>query len=103
MLSMVWHVEVPGTHTVTEVNSVLTLSLVGPAVTATLATLGPDGVVPVPVELEPEPPMVLPPPQAAMPRDIRDSSVNRLPRQNLIRVLPPKHRSAPPAASKHGR
>src|SRR5271154_2086862 len=64
---MVWQVVVPGTHTVTVVNSVLTsgLVLVGPASTMTLTTLLGGGVVP-PVEPpdEVELPLPLaPPPQ----------------------------------------
>src|ERR1700679_2518363 len=54
MLSMVWQfVVLPGTHTVTVVNRVLTsgLVLVGPALTATPTTLGPVGT-----ELPDEPP-----------------------------------------------
>jgi hypothetical protein len=42
---MVWQLVVPGTHTVTVVNSVLTLGLelVGPASTTTLTTFDPVG------------------------------------------------------------
>src|ERR1700728_2667065 len=62
---MVWQVEVPGTQTVTVVNSVLTsgLLLVGPASTTTLTTFEPVGVE---LPEEPDPPdaneATLPPP-----------------------------------------
>ena len=57
---MVWHwVVLPGTHNVTEVNSVLTLSPFGPESTTTGRTLvlmvgmdGPDGLLPPPQEID---------------------------------------------------
>src|ERR1700722_15555282 len=69
MLSMVWQfVVLPGTHTVTVVNSVLMsgLVLVGPPLTTTLTTLGPVGpelpVLPPPLP----PPLPSPPPQESI-------------------------------------
>jgi hypothetical protein len=69
---MVWQfVVLPGAHTVTVVNSVLTsgLVLVGPPLTTTLTTLEPDGA-----ELPEEPPdpderPLLPPPLPSPPQE----------------------------------
>jgi hypothetical protein len=64
MLSMVWQfVVLPGTHTVTVVNSVLTVLLAGPELTTTLATLEPVVVVVVVVVPVPDVPTLSPPPQ----------------------------------------
>src|ERR1700683_3157629 len=77
MPSMVWHVLLPGTHTVIVVNRVLTLSA-GPPLTTTLTTFD-EGVGPVPDEPEPvsEPP---PPPQDMAERQIN----NPAPRSTLV-------------------
>jgi hypothetical protein len=71
MLSMVWQfVVLPGAHTVTVVNRVLTSGLVleGPPLTTTLATLGPVGA-----ELPEEPldPEELPDPEEPLDPDER--------------------------------
>src|SRR6202034_4024913 len=78
MLSMVWQfVVLPGAHTVTVVNRVLTsgLVLVGPALTTTPTTLGPVGAElpddpPDPVEpVDPVERPVLPPPLPSPPQE----------------------------------
>src|ERR1700683_2725426 len=61
MPSMVWHVLLPGTHTVTVVNRVLTLSA-GPPLTTTLTTFD-EGVVVPDVPLAPDSVPPPPPPQ----------------------------------------
>src|SRR5882762_578693 len=105
---MVWQfVVLPGTHTVTVVNSVLTsgLVLVGPASTTMPATLAPVGVGPPgAVELTPAPP--LPPPQDSTGRHRTAYTPKRLARAGTPRIailaisanLPRSRRRARPAA-----
>src|SRR5882757_1949768 len=107
---MVWQLVVlPGTHTVTVVNSVLTSGfvLVGPASTTIPATLAPVGVEPPPpgaVELTPAPP--LPSPQDSNGRHRAAYTPKRharaaTPRTAILAIsanLPRARRRAGPAA-----
>src|SRR5260370_38839573 len=102
---MVWQLVVlPGTHTVTVVNKVLTsgLVLVGPASTTTPATLGPVGGVELPGANEPPPP----PPQESADRQRATHTPNRHARAGVPTAanltisanLPRLRRRARPAA-----
>src|SRR5450631_3683670 len=96
---MVWHsVVLPGTQTVTLVNSVLTLLLFGPASTTTDATLVGAGV-----DTTLAPPLP-PPPQETnerLERQISPAAIMRT-RFRISGSHPRKFRAATPAADRRG-
>src|SRR5580658_7757543 len=100
MLSMVWQLVVlPGLHTVTVVNSVLTSGLVlfGPALTATLTTLAADGVEPPGVPVNGVLPWPPPQPSADRHRAVHNPASTA----RISAVLPSRRRSERPRADRH--
>src|SRR5579863_9712094 len=97
---MVWQLVVlPGVHTVTVVNRVLTsgLVLVGPALTTTLTTLAVAGGEPPPTPVDCDVPL-WPPPQPDA--DSNTAAISPASALRISAVLPSRRRSARPRVSR---